>query len=135
MVHRGQAMVLLVVTALTATIVVIVAMSGTGIPAMVLARAGIDTAPASGIPNKITIGATASAVGASPAPSASQLAGTTGPRAGAIGPSGTASTTLVPPNVYTYPPDDHGRDGTSGPSPSPNSGGASGTGGSGGHHG
>ncbi|HYW24664.1 MAG TPA: hypothetical protein VE953_10910 [Terriglobales bacterium] len=128
MVHRGQAMLLAVVAGLAATIVGIVAMSGTGIPARVLARAGSVAAPATGIPSRITIGSAAPAAGASPA-------GTTRPGVGAPESPGTGSTTLVSPNVYTYPPDDRGRDGIPGPSPSAGSGGGSGDGGSGGHHG
>jgi hypothetical protein len=132
MVHRGQAMLLLVVAGLTAIVVGIIGLSGTGIPAMVLARAGSVAAPASGMPTRITIGSAAPADGASRT-STSEPTGPTGP--GAAGSPGTGSTTLVPAAVYTYPPDDHGHDGSPGPSPSPSAGGGSGDGGSGGHHG
>jgi len=132
MVHRGQAMLLVVVAGLTAIVVGIVGLSGTGILAMVLTRAGSVAAPASGMPSRITIGSPAPAAGASRI-SASEPTGPTGP--GAAESPGTGSTTLVPPNVYTYPRDDHGHDGSPGASPSPSAGGGTGDGGSGGHHG
>ena len=103
MVHREQATLLLLVAGLVAAsaAVGIVALSGAGIPAAFFARAISVAAPTSGIPSRISI-----APASQPGPATIGAPG----QAGASPTPG--STTLVPSNVYVYPPDDHGHDGT-----------------------
>jgi hypothetical protein len=113
MVHRKQAALLLVVGGLVFAAVGVAALSGTGIPATIAARVSGVEAPASGIPSKISIGAAAP-----PGSGAAPGVGT------AAGRSGGGPATVVPPEVYTYPADDHGHDGS----------GRSSGDGSGGHH-
>lgn len=115
LVHRGQALLLLLVGGLTGAAVVGGVMERDGLPAPVATRAsGLLAQPKSGLPTRIEIG------GPSPAPS-STLPGS--PTASAVRP--TAVTTVVPSVVYTYPPYDHG-----GGSPDPSGDGS----GRGGHH-
>jgi len=129
MVHRGQAVLLLVVAGLAAAVVGIVALNGTGIPATAVVRASSVAAPAAGLPSKISIGGTAApAAGGAAQPSGGSIRATPGPGAGAaardpaVQPGaggvrqparspGAASTTVVPSKVYAYPPDDHGHGG------------------------
>jgi hypothetical protein len=105
MVHREQAMLLLLVAVLVAAsaAVGVIALSGTLTPATFVTRAISAAAPTSGIPSRISI-----------APTSQPGAGTGGAPGRATASPGSGSTTLVPSNVYTYPPDDHGHDGTPG---------------------
>src|SRR5215472_3395685 len=91
MVHREQAMLLLLVAGLVAAsaAVGVIALSGAGVAATFAARAISAAAPTNGIPSRISIGPAS--------------------------PPGTGSTTLVPSNVYLYPSDDHGHGGASEP--------------------
>jgi eukaryotic-like serine/threonine-protein kinase len=142
MVHRGQALLLLVVGGLAAAVVGIVALSGTAVPATVAVRVGgVVDARDSGLPARIEVGGP---VRQAASPGAGTAVGDpAGPTsaAGAPRPAGSraaGATTVGTSSVYTYPPDDHGHGGTSGDGGS--SGGTSGDGGSsdggsGGHRG
>jgi hypothetical protein len=105
MVHREQAMLLLLVAGLVAAsaAVGVIALSGSGVPVLFVSRAISAAAPTTGIPSRISI-----------APAAQPGTGTNGAPSQASAPPGPGSTTLVPSNVYVYPSDDRGHDGTPG---------------------
>jgi len=106
MVHREQAMLLLLVAGLVAAsaAVGVIALSGAGVAATFAARAISAAAPTNGIPSRISIG-----------PASRPGTGPNGAPVQASASPGTGSTTLVPSNVYLYPSDDHGHGGASEP--------------------
>ncbi|HXM55934.1 MAG TPA: hypothetical protein VOB72_11145 [Candidatus Dormibacteraeota bacterium] len=138
-VHRGQALLLLVVGGLTGAIVAGAVLERNGQPPPVATRAAELLAPSrSQLPARIQIGspsqppsdgAVVAAREAGPSTAIADDGPASGPNAPAIAPSPT--TTVVPATVYAYPPDDHTRGGAGGGGgggPGPDGGGSSGSG-------
>jgi|SRR5215471_3148052 len=134
LVHKSQALLLLVVGGLAGAVLASAVMQRSGTPAPVMTRAAELMAPRSShLPARIEI------AGSARQPNRGTMTATrgTGETAAAVvaeDPSppvdqpaqgSSAGTTVVPPTVYSYPPDDHGRGTGSG-----SSGGGSGSGGS-----
>lgn len=139
LVHKAQALLLLVVGGLAGAVLASAVLQRSGTPAPIMTRAAELVAPRSSHlparieivgsgrqPNRGTMTATrgtgettAAIVAVDPSPPASQPA---------LGSSG--GTTVVPPTVYSYPPDDSGRGTGSGSGGGGSSPGASSSGGS-----
>jgi hypothetical protein len=112
--HRGQAL-LLVVVGLAGAAAVGAALERDGLPTPVATRAADLVAPRrSDLPARIVIAsrALASPPPAGAVPAAVVPPAPTPPEPGAAQPSPT--TAVVPPVVYTYPPDSHGGHGHGG---------------------
>jgi hypothetical protein len=138
-VHRGQALLLVVVAGLAAAVVGVVALEGTGIPASVAARTSSGGAASRGVPGRITISDASQQAGSPGSQTVNGSAGSpsgpavTGSGAGTAPPAAVPAT-VVPSTVYTYPSDDHGHDGATTGTTTTGSGGGSDSG-SGSHHG
>jgi hypothetical protein len=129
LVHKAQAVLLLVVGGLAGAVLASAVIQRSGLPSPVMTRAAQLVAPsASKLPARIEIGSPGQspAEGPStgtreigPASATAALEPTAGPSL-TDGPSDqppAGSTTVVPPTVYSYPPDDHGDKSGSGSSP------------------
>jgi hypothetical protein len=108
LVHRGQALLLLVVGGLTGVAVAGAALGRGNLPAPVVTTVSeLFAQPRQGLPARIEISTSSPSPATLPQPQPASVA-TAEPSPTPPPPPPTAVTTVVPGAVYSYPPDDHG---------------------------